>query len=615
MKIRPGLPLAAICAVLGLLAAAGCQRREPAPNVLLITVDTLRPDALGFVAGRGDTPAIDALAAGGRAFRGAVSPVPLTLPAHTSILSGRLPRHHGVRDNGQTVPLDLPLLQDVLGRHGYRTGAFVSGFPLQTLFGLDRGFAHYDDRLDSGEEGWVERRAEGTSAAAAAWIAQDRERPWFGWVHFYDPHDPYEPPREFWQPGPRGAYDGEVAYTDYWIGRLLEAAREASGSRPLLVVLTADHGEALGEHREVTHGYFVYDSTMLVPLIFHWPGRIAPGQGDEAVQLIDVAPTILDLLGLDPLPQTDGLSLARGLAGGELAVHPALIETWLPWTYYGWAPLTAWRDQGWKYIDAPKPELYALGPDPHETQNRIAEEIATGDRLHLALTRYTEAPARVAATGEDPKAIDRLRSLGYVGVGSPVEAPPADRPDPKDRIEIKERLQVAESLLRQHRFADAQDVLTEVLAGEPDNRYALLRSGVALLRLGRAGEAVEVLRRSVSIEPHRAEARFALGDALMRQGDYLDAAEQWAALSELQPRRAEAWYNLAEALERAGDPARAQSARAEYDRLKAGESKSGPSGTDQSKADPDKAGDRSAVPPAADAATATPAPAAGRTGR
>ncbi|ANB18363.1 sulfatase-like hydrolase/transferase [Dokdonella koreensis] len=570
MTFPPGRALAAITAVLALGFAAGCGTREPQPNVLLVTVDTLRPDALGFVNGRGDTPAIDALARDGRAFRGAVSPVPLTLPAHASILSGLLPRHHGVRDNGQTVPADLPLLPEVLRSHGYRTGAFVSGFPLQTLFGLDRGFDHYDDRMDQGEQGWVERKAADTVAAASAWIGQSAaDRPWFGWVHFYDPHDPYEPPREFWQPGPRGAYDGEVAYTDYWLGRLLEQARQASGTRPLLVVLTADHAEALGEHREVTHGYFVYDSTMLVPLIFHWPGRVPAGQGDEAVQLIDVAPTILDLLGLDALPTTDGVSLAPGLAGGPLPVHPALVETWLPWTYYGWAPLSAWRDQGWKFIDAPTPELYALADDPGETRNLVADEVATGDRLHLALTRFTAAPARVAATGDDQQAIERLRSLGYVGVGGPVEAPPDGRPDPKDRIEIKERLQIAETLLRQQRFADAQAILTDVLAGEPDNRYALLRSGVALLRLGRATEAVDVLRRSVAIEPHRAEARFALGDALMRQHDYLAAAEQWAALSELQPRRAESWFNLAEALERAGEPERAQAARVEYQRLAA----------------------------------------------
>jgi choline-sulfatase len=556
---------------MGVAAAVliGCVAEPQPANVLLVTVDTLRPDALGFINGRADTPAIDGLARHGQAFAGALSPAPLTLPSHTSMLSGRLPRSHGVRDNGQTVPADVPLLQEALRSKGYRTSAFVSGFPLQAMFGLDRGFEHYDDRMGEGSEGWVERRAKDTVAAATTWLeARADQDAWFSWVHFYDPHDPYEPPREFWQPGPRGAYDGEVAYTDYWIGKLLEKARAASAGRPLLVVLTADHGEALGEHDEVTHGFFVYDSTMKVPLIFEWPGRIAPGRSDASLQLVDIAPTILDLLGQPAFPGSDGRSQRAGLEGGAFDVRPAMLETWLPWTYYGWAPLTAWRDDDWKFIDAPTPELYAIGRDPREADNRAVEEVTTADRMALALDAARSSSSRVASTGIDDAAIQRLRSLGYVGVGAPVEAPPDNLPDPKARIGMRVRLQEAEALLRQLRYADAQALFAEVLAEEPDNRFALLRSGIALLRLGRADEAMRVLERAVRIEPRRAEARFALGDALMRMQDFHAAAEQWAALAELQPRRAEAWFNLASALEKAGEGDRAATARAQYERVR-----------------------------------------------
>lgn len=554
--------------VIGVGALSGCGKPELQPSVLLVTIDTLRPDALGVVDPQRETPSIDALAGSGRLFTMAISPVPLTLPSHTSILSGMLPIHHGVRDNGQTVPADVPLLPDVLRNHGYQTGAFVSGFPLQAMFGLDRGFDHYDDDMHEGAEGWVERRAEDTVKAANAWIgAQAQSGPWFAWAHFYDPHDPYDPPREFWQPGPRGGYDGEVTYTDYWVGKLVEAARQANGDRPLLIVLTADHGEALGEHEEKTHGFFVYDATMRVPLIFSWPGHVLPARGSEPVQLVDVAPTILDLLGFATPADGDGVSLRTGLSGGELALHPARMETWLPWIYYGWSPLSAWLESNWKLIDAPSAELYDLAADPHELDNMAAASPVVVDRLGIALERASEAATRIAGTLGDDAAMQRLRSLGYVGVGAPVEVPVGDLADPKTRIAMRDQLQEGEGLLRALKYAEAERVFAEVLAVDPDNRFANLRSGIALLRLGRIAEAVKVLEHAVEVEPRRAEARYALADALMRSGAFAAAADQWAALAELQPRRKEAWFNLAKAFELAGQIAQSQTAMVEFERL------------------------------------------------
>src|SRR5262245_31595548 len=250
-----------------LLAACGGAR--PDANVLLITIDTLRPDALGWIGGVNETPALDRLAAGGFRFRHAISPTPLTLPAHTSIMTALVPRRHGVRDNGQVLGDGIPTLADTLRARGYTTAAFVSGYPLRALFGLDRGFDAYDDRLPLGREGWLERRADDTTAAALAWVRTART-PWFLWVHYYDPHDPYDAHPEFPRHGPRAAYDSEVAYTDHAVGNLLQALE----ATPALTVLAGDHAESFGEHGEWTHGFFLYDTTVVVPLVVHWPGHV-----------------------------------------------------------------------------------------------------------------------------------------------------------------------------------------------------------------------------------------------------------------------------------------------------------------------------------------------------
>lgn len=326
------------CALASTPARSDSAKAGPAkPNVLLITIDTLRGDALGWIGGRNDTPALDHLAKTGARFRHAVTPVPITLPAHTSILTGLYPVHHGVHDNGQTVPAEIPTLAELLSADGYRTAAFVSGFPLRRIFGLDRGFHHYDDTMNKGSEGWVERTALDTATAVIAWI-ESAPNPWFVWVHFYDPHDPYDPPRSFWRQGPQGAYLGEVAFTDFAIETLLDGI-PGPARRNLLTVFTADHGESLGEHQEKTHGFFVYDSTVVVPLVFHFPGRINARAIDQQPRLIDIAPTILDLLDIPQIPDADGLSLAPILAGRSRDIPPAVVETRLPWIFFGWAPL------------------------------------------------------------------------------------------------------------------------------------------------------------------------------------------------------------------------------------------------------------------------------------
>ena len=392
---RPVVALAlAVWALSVAPSSAAPEARTAPPNVLIVTVDTLRPDALGWVAGKNATPRIDELAAEGFRFPAAVSSVPLTLPAHTSIFSGLYPRHHGVRDNGQIVPRTTPLFAEILRAKGYATAAFVSGYPLRRMFGLDRGFDVYDDRLPVGAEGWLERRAPETAREAIAWLSgAPKDRPWLLWAHFYDPHDPYEPPPAFWRPGVLGNYYGEVAQVDESIGVLRDAVRARGGET--VTLFTADHGEAFGEHGEHGHGFFVYDATIRVPVVVHAPGKVRAGTSSAAIRHVDLAPTLLALLGIAG-PNGDGVSLLPRILGAGARTptpEPALVESMQPWTTYGWAPLRALIDDDWKLIAAPRPELFDLAADPGESHDLIASERRRATALRDRLAALEERPA------------------------------------------------------------------------------------------------------------------------------------------------------------------------------------------------------------------------------
>lgn len=571
---RQATALVAAVMVAAPTAAAGEPpgRGEPArPNILLVTIDTLRADAVGFVGGTDLTPVLDSLAAAGRSFATAVTPVPLTLPAHVSLMTGLRPPRHGVRDNGQTVSADLVTLAEILGDAGWSTAAFVGGFPVDAAFGLDQGFDEYDDRFTAGREGWLERPADGTTEAALEWVRSAPE-PWFAWVHYYDPHDPYEPPRAFWRPGERGAYLGEVAFVDYALGRLVRDL--PSTDRGRLTVVTADHGEALGDHAEERHGFFVYDVTMAVPLVVHWPGRVPSAPGDGSPRLVDLAPTLLELVGEVVPAAVDGSSFARQLLeGAPIPALPAYIETRLPWIYYGWSPLEGIRTDRWKLIRAPRPELYDLAKDPLELTNLYDPGHSAVLALDPVLDELRGGGGATSTGVVDPETVAALRALGYVGAGSSTEPPATGLADPKDRIALRDRLRVAEEAIDAGRFAAAVQVFDEVLEVEPENRSAMLRSGVALLRSGRPRDALPRLERSVGIDPNRAEARFALGDAQMRLGRYAAAADTWKAVTDLQPNRFEAWFNLGAALGESGRHFRARAAYLRARELRPGDPK------------------------------------------
>ena len=373
-------------AVLGLLAGIGGVwqfRGAPVPaapairpNVLLITLDTTRADRLGSYGYSGaSTPNLDRLAAAGVRFNRALSSAPLTLPAHASVMTGRHPYTHGVRNNGHfTLAADVPTLAAAFEAAGYETAAFVSSFVLDRQFGLARGFTRYDDALDEAPAGGMtslelERRGDRTVAAASDWLASRSSRtatqPFFLWVHLYDAHHPYVPPSPFREQFAGRPYDGEVAFDDALVGALLQ--RAGFGSATTMVVVAGDHGESLGDHGESTHGLFVYEAALRVPLIMAGPG-LAASVVSEPVGLIDVAPTILDIAGLGALPNADGRSLralmTNGGAGEE--APPVYAETYFPQFFMGWSPLRTIQTGRWKFIEAPEPELYDLLADPAE---------------------------------------------------------------------------------------------------------------------------------------------------------------------------------------------------------------------------------------------------------
>ncbi|MFI5179737.1 MAG: sulfatase, partial [Vicinamibacterales bacterium] len=368
-----------------LVGASGCAPRSEqalarpgayrGANVLLVTIDTLRKDRVGAFGNRlGLTPTLDRLAAGGVRFTHAFSPAPMTLPAHASMLTGLLPRRHGIRNNtGFRLDERVPTLATALKGAGYRTGAFLGAFVLDGRFGLGRGFDDYDDRFPRADRAsfhYAQRRAADVVALAGDWIlgpGASSSAPWFAWVHLFDPHAPYDAPPEF-RAG-RAAYDAEVAYADAMLGRLLDRLRSAHALDRTVVVVTADHGESLGEHGELTHGLFAYDATLAVPLILYAPSMTARTV-EAPVSHTDLLPTILDLLGLGLPAPVDGWSLVRVPA----ADRPLYFEAMDASLTRGWAPLRGVVQDGWKYIDLPDEELYDLTADPHELHNRIGHD-------------------------------------------------------------------------------------------------------------------------------------------------------------------------------------------------------------------------------------------------
>jgi arylsulfatase A-like enzyme/tetratricopeptide (TPR) repeat protein len=494
-------------------------------NILLVTVDTLRADAISSYGGRASTPHLDSLAAHGARFTFAHAHAVVTLPSHTSLLTGTYPYEHGVRDNnGYRVRKDQVTLATRLKALGFATGAFVGGFPLDQRFGLNAGFDVYDDRI--GEVGNTvdfalpERRADTVVASALAWM-QTQQGKWFAWVHVFDPHAPYQPPEEFARRYPDDTYAGEIAWTDYALGPLFD--RLESLDRPTLVVVTADHGESLGDHGELTHGIFAYEATLRVPLIVAEAGgsrAIRHGVTvDAAVRHIDIVPTVLDSLGAASDGSTPGVSLIDLISRRTGDDRPSYFEAMTANLSRGWAPLRGVIVDRDKYIDLPIPELYALASDAREALNLAGSRRDRTEILLNALRGFNVAPP--ALPGEETSAVrDRLRALGYVG-GSPA-APRghySDEDDPKHLIDTDALLHRAGDLYQRGNLKEAAALFTQAIDRRPDTADAYRYLAFVYWQAGRPQDAIHTLETALKNGVSHRDVRVKLGIYLAETGN------------------------------------------------------------------------------------------------
>jgi choline-sulfatase len=506
-------------------------------NVLLVTIDTLRADRLGAYGNRdGLTPTLDGIARAGVRYARAISHAPMTLPSHTAILTGLSPRRSGVRNN-TTFRLDdrVPTIATFLKKAGYRTGAFVGAFVLDSRFGLAKDFDVYDDRLPHGDRAsfhFAERRGDAVVKAATDWILGSNatnpdsrganpesrtQNPWFAWVHLFDPHAPYAAPPEF-RTG-RTPYDAEVAYADAMLGRLFESLRSAGQLDRTLIVVTADHGESLGEHGETTHGLFAYESTIHVPMIVSGPG-IRPAVVPDAVAHVDVVPTILDLVGAAIPPNLEGRSLVDPIPRDR----PLYFEALDAYLTRGWAPLKGIIQNGWKYIDLPEAELYDLASDAGEAHNVIGPGDRTNGLQRALAALESGGDARAAAVPLDADAAVRLRSLGYVGGTTARPSAPTVADDPKRLVALNEQFNSALTAFEEGRGQEALQGFADVLSARPDFASARTSAATVLLSQRRANEAVRLLREAPASQRESPQILARLGAALRDAGDLGGAA-------------------------------------------------------------------------------------------
>ncbi|MCU0304183.1 MAG: tetratricopeptide repeat protein [Thermoanaerobaculales bacterium] len=515
------------------------------PNLLLVTLDTTRADAVGaWGASDASTPVLDRLASLGVRFTTALAPAPLTLPSHATLLTGLDPPEHGIRSNGgERLDRRVPTIAAALADAGWATAAVVGSRVLDRRFGLDHGFASYDDRMPAeriGEHGYAERDARAVTDAALVWLAdQPRGTPFLLWVHYYDPHAPYTPPAGFGGSGRRAAYLGEVSFVDAELGRLLRAL--PGGLEDTVVVVAGDHGEALGEHGEEGHGVFLYRSTLEVPLLLAGRGLPAGVVVDRPAGLRSVASTMLRLAGLPGHELARRPALPLSVPGwGTTDGEPLYAEATLPATAYGWAPLRAVVSEGLKYIEAPRPELYDLAADPAEARDLAADRPTDAARLAELLDRRPGG-AVGPAPEVDPATRAALVSLGYVDGTSA-----NDGIDPKDGIELLAGLETATKQLRSGDTAAALRRLSALAARNPANAPLQTRLGEALLASGETEAGLAAYRRAAELQPRSEFARRNLGDAMAELGRLDDARAAYREAIDISPRWAPPWLRLAD---------------------------------------------------------------------
>ena len=555
-RLRNGL---VVVALIG-LGSGACRGRAPRTpsSLLLVTVDTLRADRVGaYGSTQGLTPALDQLAASGWLFEHAVSSVPLTLPSHATILSGLDPLHHGVRNNGTYLfPANRETLATRLKASGYATGAFVAAVVLDGRYGLNRGFDVYDDRIARASEGRSvlesERPCGTVVAGARAWI-QSQAGPFFAWVHIYEPHAPYAPPPDLAALHPGRPYDAEVAAADRCLGELVAAARAARPEH-LVTAVTSDHGEGLGDHGESTHGLFVYQSTLDVPMVISGTGVTAAKRTKDLARSADLAPTVLALLGVPGLGGVDGRDLTVGGGAGE-----SYAESDYP-TGFGWAPLRSWRLGDLKLIEAPKVELYDLTQDPGEKRNLAGAEPRDVERLRGVLHAALKSEIRPSARRVSGETEERLRSLGYVAGGAAPAGPGTNALDPKSALPLLRDFERAMESEASWNLKASALILASLVTRDPANLTFRRSLASALRRSSRGGEAVQVLREAEKTAPKDASVLHDLALALGEQGELVQAIEFEDRVIAVDPGFVDAFSHLATLQAVRGDLVKARDA-------------------------------------------------------
>jgi arylsulfatase A-like enzyme/Tfp pilus assembly protein PilF len=542
------------------------------PNIILITLDTTRADRMGFLGSkRGLTPNLDRMAKQAIVFTRAYSQVPLTTASHTTILTGTYPQFNHVNDFGVPLSPRLPYLPDLLHQQGYQTGAFVGSLILDPLDGtapgFDRGFDVYDAGFHLRRHGadrykTVERRAEVVVDRALGWLSQVPNGPFFLWVHLYDAHDPYDPPPPYKERFASQAYDGEIAYSDTCVGKLLDALRKHGIYDETLIAVMADHGESLGAHGESTHGVFLYDETLHVPLLIKLPlNHWAAKRIETRASLVDVSPTILAAAGLNLPPEMQGQSLLESIKAPPAARpgasqpdssqedRPAYAETDYPHRAFGWSALRALRTGKYLYIQAPERELYNQGGDPAAVHNLAGSSKAVTDTLASQLNDFRNKTSQtlVDLAKPDPEKMQKLQALGYLSSDA---SPGQDGKtltglDPKTRIDIANLLHDAMFDVEDARYEQAIPLLERALATQPDMPVANLQYGMAQARLKHFDKAIAPLQKAVSLQPDNGMGHYELGLARFETGDWKGAAPEFEAAVERAPRWADAHFSLA----------------------------------------------------------------------
>jgi tetratricopeptide (TPR) repeat protein len=562
---------------------------ENAPAIILISVDTLRADRLScYGYRRTPTPHIDAIAQGGTLFSAVESQVPLTFPSHISLFTSTYPFFNGIEDNGEALRANAVTLATVLKSHGYRTGAFVGGFALDRRFGLNQGFEEYDStfaphREGDSDSGDVKRLGADVVAAAAHWLEANSGGPFFLFLHLYDLHTPYNLPAAYRARNGTG-YDAELRYVDEQVGVFWDGLRQRNLLDKTLIVFLSDHGESLGEHGEKTHGYFIYQSTLWVPLIIHWPQGIEhfPARVSEPAGLMDVAPTILQFAGIALPREFQGRSLLESLRPvSSNTPRDIYSESLYARDHFGCASLRSLRAGRYKYIQAPKPELYDLVADPGETRNLYKQNhalaLASQDRMNALRDRF-RSQHPLGGKALDPDAVARLSSLGYVAVSSPHSESPDTGADAKDRVaayeeygeaislastgHVDESSALLEQLLSRYpdlvdlrmslglndqklrRHEDAARVFRQILKTDPLNIQAHFDLGLSLYQLHEIGGAAKELQAALAIAPYYTRAEELLGSISLQKGDYGRAREQFSHILTIDPNDYGAHYNL-----------------------------------------------------------------------